>query len=329
MYHALISSFLPSGIFGRYVITMIKLFVFRSRTYFYTAPLLTFILVSIVGLYYHETVKRGISTGVANILDAGRQFEKAHNGSHGDHVEESNHTAKYEECSWVPDDFNILTVMKTGASEAFHRIPTQLLTAMKCIPQFYVFSDMKQKIGGVEVYDTLETMLPAAMDGNKDFDIYQRQRLCVSDQDTCNKGYEFGKEGWNLDKYKNIHISERSYNMNPDCDWYFTIDADTYVFWRNLIAWLKNIDPKTKHYIGHIWWFADIPFAYGGTGYLLSQAAMADFVGQHPGIANKYDVETAKWEGGDFMLGKALKETISLAVMDAVRPPFHGHESQN
>jgi hypothetical protein len=307
----------------------------RSRTCFYNALLLilTFIILSTVGLYYHEAVRGGISKGVANILDAGPHFEKGHNGDHGDHgyhgdhFEEWKHTARYEECSWVPDDFNILTVMKTGASEAFNKIPTQLLTAMKCIPSFYVFSDLKQKIGGVEVYDSLETMLPAAMDGNKDFDIYQRQKLCASDQESCNKGYKVNKEGWNLDKYKNIHISERSYNMSPDYDWYFTIDADTYVFWRNLVAWLKNIDPKTKHYIGHRWWFAGLPFAYGGAGYLLSQAAMADFVGQHPGIANKYDVETAKVEGGDYMLSKALNETISLPVIEAVRPRFHGHES--
>lgn len=309
------------------MVTMIQLSFFSPRRYLYCVS-----LVFIVGLYHHNTFNRWVSTGVDNIVDVGPQFDKAHNSSYGEHIHahtRGSHRVKPDECSWVPDDFNIVTVMKTGASEAFSKVPTQLLTAMKCIPHVFVFSDMKQKIGSVKVYDTFEHLLPAAMDGNKDFDIYRRQRLCINDQQTCNKGYDFRKEGWNLDKYKNIHISEQSYRMRPDDDWYFTIDADTYVFWRNLIAWLKNIDPQTKHYIGHIWTFAGIPFAYGGAGYLLSQAAMADFVGDNPGIANRYDVETAKWEGGDFMLAKALKETSNISVSEAVRSRFHAHKSQN
>ena len=45
-------------------------------------------------------------------------------------------------CANFPDTEGILLVMKTGATEAFDRIPTHLLTTLRCLPDFLIFSDM-------------------------------------------------------------------------------------------------------------------------------------------------------------------------------------------
>lgn len=46
-------------------------------------------------------------------------------------------------CARFPNTDGVLLVMKTGATEAFDRIPTQLLTTMSCLPQnFLLFSDL-------------------------------------------------------------------------------------------------------------------------------------------------------------------------------------------
>ena len=45
-------------------------------------------------------------------------------------------------CANFPDTEGIMLVMKTGATEAFDRIPTHLLTTMRCLPDFLIFSDM-------------------------------------------------------------------------------------------------------------------------------------------------------------------------------------------
>lgn len=45
-------------------------------------------------------------------------------------------------CANFPNTDKILLVMKTGATEAFDKVPTQLLTAMQCLPDFLIFSDM-------------------------------------------------------------------------------------------------------------------------------------------------------------------------------------------
>lgn len=45
-------------------------------------------------------------------------------------------------CANFPDTDGVLLVMKTGATEAFDRIPTHLLTTLNCLPDFLIFSDM-------------------------------------------------------------------------------------------------------------------------------------------------------------------------------------------
>jgi hypothetical protein len=45
-------------------------------------------------------------------------------------------------CENFPNTDGILLIMKTGATEAFDKLPTQLLTAMQCLPDFLLFSDL-------------------------------------------------------------------------------------------------------------------------------------------------------------------------------------------
>lgn len=45
-------------------------------------------------------------------------------------------------CARFPSTDGVLLVMKTGATEAYDRIPTQLLTTLSCLPDFLLFSDL-------------------------------------------------------------------------------------------------------------------------------------------------------------------------------------------
>lgn len=47
-----------------------------------------------------------------------------------------------EPCQNFPSTDDIMVVMKTGATESFEKMPTQLLTSMQCIPDFLLFSDL-------------------------------------------------------------------------------------------------------------------------------------------------------------------------------------------
>lgn len=218
-------------------------------------------------------------------------------------------------CDGFPDTSDILLVMKTGATESYDRLPVQIMTILKCLPDFLVFSDLDQHIGGYHVRDSLETVLTEAKEGNSDFDLYRLQRQCAVDQDNCAKILDGADSaGWNLDKYKNIHMAEKSYRLRPDYDWYVFVDADTYVSWPNMVYALKRLDPDKEWYFGVPTLIGDGVFAHGGSGYVVSKGAMRDFVGKNPGIANKYDVEIQSNCCGDFMFALALRETIGISV---------------
>lgn len=224
-------------------------------------------------------------------------------------------------CEGFPDTSKVLLVMKTGASEAFARVPTQLMTMMKCLPDFLIFSDLDQNLAGQEIHDSLSTVVPEAQDGNGDFDLYRRQKSCLVDQASCNKRGDPSSEGWKLDKYKNIHIAERAYAMRPDYDWYLFVDADTYVLWPNLMEWLKRLNAKKKLYLGSVTMIHGFRFGHGGSGYLVSKGAMKDFVGKHPGVANEFDVRASKECCGDYIFAMALKNKTQVAVQQMVSWP--------
>src|ERR1700712_650220 len=61
-------------------------------------------------------------------------------------------------CDAFAGSDRIVVTIKTGASEATRRIPPQLSTSLRCAPNILIFSDMKQKLGDRDVYDSLETI---------------------------------------------------------------------------------------------------------------------------------------------------------------------------
>lgn len=225
-------------------------------------------------------------------------------------------------CDGFPDTSNILLVMKTGASEAYGKIPTQLLTNLRCLADedYLIFSDMAQEVAGFMIQDSLDTVLPEAMTGNKDFDLYNRQKTCSVDQETCNKnsGANTASQGWALDKYKNIHMAEKAYQQRPGYDWYMFVDADTYVLWATLVEWLKQLNPEDKLYVGSVALLGGFPFAHGGSGYLVSKGMMREFLEGKTGIANQWDVPVKSTCCGDYMFSYALKNETGVDVKNVV-----------
>ncbi|KAG9257694.1 uncharacterized protein F5Z01DRAFT_695078 [Emericellopsis atlantica] len=229
-------------------------------------------------------------------------------------------------CHGFPDMSNILLVMKTGASEAYSKIPTQMLTNLRCVSEsnFLIFSDMAQSIAGQEIIDTLETVIPEVKE-HQDFELYHNQVACPIDQETCNKGINVAKQGWALDKYKNIHMAEKAYARNPGFDWYLYVDADTYVVWSTLVEWLSRVDAKQKIYMGSVAMLGGFPFAHGGSGYLVSQGMMAAMFDGKENVANRFDQNATGLCCGDALFSMALKEETDVSVQN-VWPTVNGEK---
>jgi hypothetical protein len=213
--------------------------------------------------------------------------------------------------------------MKTGASEAFSKVPAQLITNLKCLPEFLIFSDMEQEIGGYKIHDSLDRVLDPVKTNNRDFDAYFRQRQCAADQETCNQNVDFEQEKWDLDKYKNIHIAEKAFNMRPNYDWYLFVNADAYVVWPTMLHWLKELDHTEPLYIGSKTSVNNFHFGDGGSGYVVSHRAMRDLFESEHNVANRWDEATKRHCCGDLMFAKALQEATGISVNDTVRPVLH------
>lgn len=209
----------------------------------------------------------------------------------------------------------VVITVKTGATEALLKVPTQLRTSLRCAPHVYVFSDMAQKLGTVQIYDALDTIPAAVKDGNHDFEIYRKQQELQNPEKIVETLHNFPYPGnpddlaaWVLDKYKNNHIVEKTWAHKPDMDWYFHIDADTYVFLPSLALWLRSLDPLKESQIGSVALISDKRFAHGGSGILLSNAATRSFVVTHNGTAAKWDHEIKNNCCGDYVLSQILHE---------------------
>ncbi|EFY95837.1 fringe-like glycosyl transferase family protein [Metarhizium robertsii] len=244
--------------------------------------------------------------------------------------------SKDNDCNEFPDTSKVLILIKTGASEAYSKLPVHLLTTLKCLSHnFLLFSDMAENIAGYTVHDSLETVLSTVKGTNGDFDIYHRQNDCPIAHEQCNEDHDVGFEGWNLDKYKNVHIAEQAYKMRPDYDWYFFIDADTYVSFPTLMEWLPTVDPNKLHYIGHEKYSGSFPFAHGGSGYLMSKASMRHMFFGKTGVGNKYDEATQDGCCGDIMWSEIVLNETGLTpenmwpVINEFKPrTFNYYEDQ-
>lgn len=226
-----------------------------------------------------------------------------------DHVSSSR-----PDCPPLPGMEDILVVLKTGVTEAPNKVPVHFQTSFRCIPNYVIYSDFAEDIAGVRVHDALRNMDPEVRRSVPDFDLYNRLRehgragLAQGDfADEANSA--IGKPnnpGWKLDKWKFLPMVTETLAHKPDAKWYVFMEADTYFFWPNLLAWLAKFDPRKPWYIGTETQIADVVFAHGGSGFIVSRPALEKAVEQYATRAAELNAYTNGHWAGDCVLGKVL-----------------------
>lgn len=236
---------------------------------------------------------------------------------------------------------DIVLSIKTGATEAFDKLPTQLLTILQCADTLLLFSDLEQDIHSLHIHDVLSRYDPEFLEHHADFELYRKQKeyqaegrdiqtlstMTDSNSDWRTSGHN---AAWALDKYKFLHMIERAWELQPDKEWYVFAETDTYIVWRNLVQWLQYFDSSEPLYLGR-----GEPmkkeegdgffFAHGGSGFVLSRAAMYEFCVTKKGLASRWDARIPDLWFGDYVVAKALKEELDLNLTSAA-PMFSGHK---
>lgn len=219
-------------------------------------------------------------------------------------------------CPPMPGIDDVLVVLKTGVTEALEKVPVHLRTTFRCIPHYVVFSDFAETIGGVQVHDVLRGVDDEVKQTVPDFNLYNRLRLygrtgLLPSDNTQEENGAFGmpnNPGWKLDKWKFLPMIDESLQRKPDAKWFVFMEADTHIEWPNLMAWLARLDPDQPLYLGTETQIADVLFAHGGSGFVISNSAMR-LVSEYrrERVAELDEYTDAHW-AGDCVLGKVLAD---------------------
>jgi len=211
-----------------------------------------------------------------------------------------------------------VVILRTGATEAYSKIPTQLLTALRCVSNLLIVSDMEQDLGGHHIHDVLKNVSPNIRENHPDFELYRQQRVLQSQglfdnlEKLLSSKYKNQKDrekaAQTLDKYKYFHMMYLAWERYSHKDWFVFIEADTYLVWPTLLHWLDTLDPAKELFIGSPLYKSDDRLAHGGSGLVLSNAAMRKIAVEHAGDASDLDARMKVHLSGDYLLSKAAQE---------------------
>ncbi|KAJ6069038.1 hypothetical protein N7499_010925 [Penicillium canescens] len=217
-------------------------------------------------------------------------------------------------CPPLPGMENILVVIKTGITEAQDKVPVHLRTTLRCIPHKIIVSDFEEDIAGVRTYDVFQNVSESLKQSNIDFALYNRARsggrtaLTSQDHTKVANGPSGMSDnpGWKLDKWKFLPMIHTARHARPDAHWFVFLEADTYPIWPNLLAWLSSFDSADRLYLGNQMQIGPNLFAHGGSGFVLSQAAIHAAADYHTANVGEWDDTTDREWAGDCVLGMLL-----------------------
>ena len=215
---------------------------------------------------------------------------------------------------------DVVVVIKTGATEIYRTLPIHLTTTLTHTPNHLLFSDHEQQIAQYKIQDALDEVSEGIISGNKDFELYLDQKKFMALGQSPE--YLELKGGWELDKYKNIHMMNKTWKQNPNAKWYLFIDADSYVMLSNLLPYLRGLDHTKRLYMGDVYEINNLKFAQGGTGYVISHGAMRHVMQEDPDMPYKFEQMAKDNCCGDYVLGEVMK--AHKIVLSETYPNFCG-----
>ena len=219
----------------------------------------------------------------------------------------------------------IQPVLKTGHGVVESRVRLQLQSVSACLVNLLIFSDTDEHYEGQHLIDVIKDIPPHLRDNEKQLDVWRDGKL--------GDGTAIRQEAWKTDKFKFLAGVSRAWQIRPERKWYVFYEADTYIVWDNIFRLLDNFNPDEPHYFGSpTRGRQGTSFAYGGSGYVISRAAMRRLVRKDYDEHGAYlgsQLTERNWLNlhgdccGDSVLGWALVHEGIL--LEGMSPMFTGH----
>ena len=221
-------------------------------------------------------------------------------------------------CPRNPIANEVLVVLRTGATEVLEKLPVHLETTLRCIPNYAIYSDYEEEIGGSHINDVFDELSQDLKDSVPDFELYHRLKtkgrdgLFVDGIEHLGSGPSgsLGNPGWKLDKFKFLPMIDKALRHSPQAKWFVFMELDTYLMWGNLLEYLSEFDSERPYYIGKQMFIGEVLFAHGGSGFALSAPAMRRVTEHWRAHIVEYNQYTIEQWAGDMVLGKVLKDVL-------------------
>jgi hypothetical protein len=231
-------------------------------------------------------------------------------------------------CPESPIANDVLVVLRTGATEALEKLPVHFETTLRCVPDYIVYSDLKEEIQGHQIHDVFEGISDELKASAPEFKLYDhlrthgREGLKNTTHLGSGPGGALDNPSWKLDRFKFLPMVDKALLYRPNAKWFVFIEADTYMVWQNMLEYLRQFDPDQPLYIGKHMYIGQTLFAHGGSGFVLSSAAIRKVTEQRNANLAEYDEFTTKSWAGDMVLAQALKD-VNVDLFGAF-PHFQG-----
>ena len=168
---------------------------------------------------------------------------------------------------------------------------------------FDALGNVSSTIAGLDEFRSLRSELTALVESNQDLD-------SMSSTDG----------GWKLDKYKFLPMVAEAWRRYPRKKWYVVVEADTFVFYNELVKWLGTLDASQQLLLGHPT-FCDYDgqstmFTHGGSGIVMSRGLVEASFGADPDFEHHHDDLIQKSAFGDALLSKSFYDAPGVTLTE-------------
>ncbi|KAK4552375.1 hypothetical protein LTR86_010389 [Recurvomyces mirabilis] len=235
----------------------------------------------------------------------------------------------------LPGGESTIVALRTGSTELQDRLSVHISTTIRSFPYYLIFSDHEEDYEGEHIIDALSTVSPEIVAKHADFALYRRlqtngrasldlSELSGSDSGIAKPTGNADNPGWKLDKWKFLPMVNETFHRYPHMHWYVFIEADTFIFWSMVQQYLVAAGDHTRPFFAGARTFINNGlFGHGGSGFVISQAAMKLVVEYYATHKGEVEVAVAENWAGDYVLGLVMTN-VSVPFTDAW-PSLQGH----
>ncbi|KAF2661001.1 glycosyltransferase family 31 protein [Lophiostoma macrostomum CBS 122681] len=220
----------------------------------------------------------------------------------------------------VDTDQLVVTIMTT-ATEAYAKLPLVLLLTN---PVFHetmnVVSDLQMDVGAFHVHDVLDRIDINFLASNAELARYKRQvHLAMNSVDLStlreDDDVKEREARIQMDKYKQLRMVERAWELLPERNWYIFAETDTYLVRPNVLLWLGQFDPEQPFFFANPPELdASEPSKVGSTTFVLSKQAMAKLLTERENVVAEWDTRISAFKTGFDVLAAAMSTEVNIGL---------------